>query len=219
MNVFYSSLRFSCEPVADEDSQAEDPSTGTTASDRSLLRRFRNGEEDAATAIYLRYAKRLRLLARVQTGRELTVRFAPEDVVQSVFRTFFRRAAEGHYDIPDGEELWKLFLVIALNKVRSLGEYHRARKRDVAHTTNIETTEPLAITGGVDADENAFRVLRLTIDDLLDTLPSVQRDIVTMRIEGFNIRDISERTKRSNRTVERVLQSFRERLKEYLSAE
>ena len=28
---------------------------------------------------------------------------------------------QGHYDVPDGEEIWKLLLVIALNKVRAAG--------------------------------------------------------------------------------------------------
>jgi hypothetical protein len=30
------------------------------------------------------------------------------DLVQSIFRTFFRRVRRGCYDVPDGEELWKL---------------------------------------------------------------------------------------------------------------
>lgn len=207
------------ELVTDDPLHAEHPSTDAKRSDHSLLRRFQDGESDAATAIYLRYAKRLQLLAQSQTGSELVVRFDPEDIVQSVFRTFFRRAAAGHYDIPDGDELWKLFLVIALNKIRARGEYHRAAKRDVAHTTNLDTVEPIRITGQGSPDENAYDVLRLTIDDLFDKLPEVQREIVSMRIEGYNITEISERTKRSKRTVERVLQSFRTRLSECLNTE
>src|SRR5207248_189046 len=89
-------------------------------SDQTLLMRFRRGDADAATALYLRYAKRLRALAQKQTAGTLSVRMDPDDVVQTVFRTFFRRAATGHYQIPDGEELWKLFLVIALHKIRDL---------------------------------------------------------------------------------------------------
>ena len=111
------------------DSRALPASDRPTLSDRTLLRRFQNGEDDAATALYLRYAKRLQRLAELQTGEELAVRLDPEDIVQSVFRTFFRRAAQGHYEIPDGEELWKLFLVIALNKIRAIAQYHRAAKR------------------------------------------------------------------------------------------
>ena len=206
--------------MTDDSSHAETPTTDAKRSDHSLLRRFQDGQTDAATAIYLRYAKRLELLARSQTGSELAVRFDPEDVVQSVFRTFFRRAAEGHYDIPDGDELWKLFLVIALNKIRARGEYHRAAKRDVAQTSNLDTVKPIGVGDGQNRPEDdAYRVLRMTIDDLFDEVPEVQRQIVTMRIEGYNVREISEKTNRSKRTVERVLQGFRTRLNECLSAE
>ena len=87
------------------DNSASEPSDG------SLLRRLRKGEQDAATRLYLRYAKRLHGLATAQTGQDLKSRVDAEDIVQSVFRTFFRRAQEGHYEVPDGEEIWKLFLV------------------------------------------------------------------------------------------------------------
>jgi RNA polymerase sigma-70 factor, ECF subfamily len=184
-------------------------------SDCTLLTRFRRGEEDAATAIYLRYAKRLQLLARSRSGKDLLVRVDPEDVVQSVFRTFFRRAAEGHYAIPDGEELWKLFLVIALNKVRELGEFHRAAKRDVGHTTALDrldefTSRPQA------SDEQAYGVLRMTINELLDNMPDAQQRMVMMRIEGHGIDEIAQATRRAKRSVERVLQRFRSRLGETL---
>ena len=207
------------ELVADDHSQAENTFADAPRSDHSLVRRFQDGETDAATAIYLRYAKRLQLLAQSQTGTELTVRFDPEDIVQSVFRTFFRRAAEGHYVIPDGDELWKLLLVIALNKIRARGEYHRAAKRNVSQTTTLATVEPGTLTGQGSPDENAYVVLRMTIDDLFDELPEVQREIVSLRIEGHNVTEISEKTKRSKRTVERVLQSFRTHLSECLNTE
>ena len=38
---------------------------------------------------------------------------------------------EGDYDVPPGEELWGLLLVIALNKIRTEETFHRAGKRDV----------------------------------------------------------------------------------------
>jgi len=179
------------------------------------LRRFQRGEPDAATAIYLRYAQRLQRLAKVQTGRELAVRLDPEDVVQSVFRTFFRRASHGHYQIPDGEELWKLFLVIALNKIRGLGEFHRAAKRDVGQTVGITTSERFLATDGPH-DEQAYRVLRLTVEDLLADLPEVQREMVVLRIDGHDVHSIAQRVHRSKRSVERVLQKFRQRLNEHL---
>src|SRR5437867_3871451 len=87
-------------------------------SDRELLRRLRGGDEDAAGLLYHRYARRLLAFAQARcTGPVLRVVEA-EDVVQSVFRSFFRKAALGMYDVPDHEELWKLLMVIALNKLR-----------------------------------------------------------------------------------------------------
>ena len=55
-----------------------------SSSDRSLLLRFQEGNQDAATALYVRYARRLQALAKAQTGKQLATRFDPEDVVQSV---------------------------------------------------------------------------------------------------------------------------------------
>jgi DNA-directed RNA polymerase specialized sigma24 family protein len=180
-------------------------------SDCALLTRFRRGEEDAATAIYVRYAKRLQLLARSQSGKDLLIRIDPEDVVQSVFRTFFRRASEGHYAIPDGEELWKLFLVIALNKVRELGEFHRAAKRDVGHTTALDRVDECASRPQA-SDEQAYGVLRMTINELLVEMSDAQRRMIMMRIEGHGIDEIAQATQRAKRSVERVLQRFRSQL-------
>lgn len=200
------------------DNQHNSESRAAPSSDRSLLRRFERGEQDAATALYLRYAKRLDLLTRAHTGTELAVRLDPEDVVQSVFRTFFRRAAQGHYDIPDGEELWKLFLVIALNKIRGLGQRHRAAKRNVGRTTDLGKVQAVVSDDG-SHDEPAYRVLRMTIDELLSELPSTEAEIVSMRIDGHHVKQISETTRRSKRTVERVLQNFRERLTAVMNQE
>ena len=126
-------------------------------SDASLLSRIRRGDDDAATGLYLRYAQRLQALARANTPDQLATRFDPEDVVQSVFRTFFRRAEEGFFDVPAGDELWQLLMVIALNKVRALGKYHRRQKRDVRQTLGSAFLDEAR---SVD-DQTSLRILNL----------------------------------------------------------
>src|SRR5262245_23793795 len=121
------------EPPAAPSSQGL-PDPVPQVSDHSLLRRFRRGSQDAATQLYLRYVHRLRALVRANCSSQLTRRLEPEDIVQSVFRRFFRRVLKGDYDVPPGEELWGLFLVIALNKIRAEEAFHRAGKRDVRLT-------------------------------------------------------------------------------------
>lgn len=180
-------------------------------SDASLLRRLRGGENDAATELFLRYAGRVRALAATQTSTDVQRRVDPDDIVQSVFRTFFRRATAGQYDIPAGDELWKLFLVIGLNKVRAVAAHHKAAKRDVRLTAGGGEFDRAADTA-VAEDEMALTVLRLTIDEVLEPLPADHREMIELRIAGLEVSEIAAQVGRAKRSVERVLQSFRTKL-------
>jgi RNA polymerase sigma-70 factor (ECF subfamily) len=186
-------------------------------SDRSLLRRMRRGEDDAATALYLRYAHRLLALTRAQASSELTRLAQPEDIVQSVFLSFFRKAAGGMYDVPEGEELWNLFLVITLNKIRAKGNYFRARKRDVRR--NVSAEVPESDPAAAAPDDLAFAELQSVIRDLLAGLPPKSAEIVELRIAGHEVAEIAQISKRSLRTVERTLQEFRLQLSALLEEE
>jgi RNA polymerase sigma-70 factor, ECF subfamily len=187
----------------------ESPMPEKPASDATLLVRYQAGDDDAATALYSRYAKQLMSLANRNAGEALAARVDPEDIVQSIFRTFFRRASQGHYQIPDGDELWKLLLVIALNKVRSIAEFHRAAKRDAGQTQTL---------GNYDAGEveDTSEVLRITIEEIMVELPEDHQRVVRDRIDGYEIKDIAERNSTSRRSVERMLQGFRNRLRQSL---
>ena len=178
------------------------------SSDRSLLRRFQRGEADAATLLFLRYAERLGSLAWTQLGADVRSRFDPDDIVQSVFRSFFRRAAQGLYDVPEGEDLWKLLLVIALQKIRDACSFHRAAKRDVRTTRSGEAFDR-KIERRPTQDETDLAELRMVLEEILGGLPATQRVIVELRIDGFQVDEIAEKTGRSRRTVERGLQEFR----------
>jgi RNA polymerase sigma-70 factor (ECF subfamily) len=204
-------------PMTEADDVRPEPEGGdmSVLSDASLLRRFRLGNEDAATQLYLRYAHRLRALARAQSSPELARRVDADELVQSIFGSFFRAASAGHYDVPVGEELWKLFLVIALNKIRAKGAFHRAAKRDVRLTAAGDYLDNCAeLPDKQDAAALAF--LRLSVEEALGRLPLAQRQMVTLRIEGHDVAAIADRTGRSRRTVERLLQAARKKLSHLL---
>jgi RNA polymerase sigma-70 factor (ECF subfamily) len=184
------------------------PGTGDVVrTDGSLLLRLRSGEQEAATALYQRYASRIEAIAKARTSQALAPRLDAQDVVQSVFRTFFRRAAAGQYEIPKGAELWNLLYAISLNKIRSLAAYHQADKRSASATGAWTDAEH-----GPAEEENGLVLMRLIIGDVLATLPDDQRRMVEMRIEGNHIAEIALATGRSMRSVERLLQDFRRRL-------
>jgi RNA polymerase sigma-70 factor (ECF subfamily) len=181
------------------------PDSGPT--DHSLLRRVRAGEQDAATALYLRYADHLRALAARQTSSTLAARVDPDDIVQSVFRTFFRRVGTSGYDVPAGDDLWRLFLVIALRKIRNAAAHHTAAKRDVRQTVSVrDASHQVESAGG---DGTGLAVLRMVIDETLARLPEGTRRIIELQVEGNEVADIANRVGRSKRSVERVLQQFR----------
>lgn len=176
--------------------------------DDSLVRRFRAGEDEAATSLYLRYAPRLRALAAKHCTPAYAGRFDADDVVQSVFRTFFQGVRRQAYAVPPTGEIWGLLMVLALNKIRNLVQHHRATKRDVRATTGRDPDRGAILT----RDESAAEFLRLVLEDEIAGLPAANRDIVRLRIEGYEVGEIAARTGRSSRTVERVLQDFRARL-------
>ena len=138
------------------------PNTPPTSSDHTLMRRLKSGEEDAATALYLRYAHRIHKLAEAQLGSELGRRVDADDVVQSVFRTFFRRSRKGGYEVPEGEELWKLFLVISLNKIRSTAAYHRSAKRNVRNTSALGERD---VAASASEEQEGYDRLKMVIDE------------------------------------------------------
>jgi RNA polymerase sigma factor (sigma-70 family) len=194
------------------------PDPAQQASDHSLLRRFRRGSQDAATQLYVRYVHRLRALVRTKCSSQLTRRVEPEDIVQSVFRRFFRRVLQGDYDVPPGEELWGLFLVIALNKIRAEEAFHRAGKRDMRLTiADGEAERLLAAQPG--EDDAAYAALQLTIDEALERFSPQQRLMIELRIQGHEVAEIAHQTGRSKRSVERGLQEVRAGLRALLEEE
>ena len=199
----------------EERSSATRATMSSATSDHSLLERFRHGSESAATQLYLRYAQRLRGLTRAQLSPALARRVEVDDLVQSVFGSFFRRARNGYYDVPEGEELWSLFLVIALNKIRNQGAYHHAGKRDVRRVADGMDLDQL--DGGKAAAEGAdYAFLELVIEEALGRLTDDHRRAIELRIQGHEVADIAQQLACSKRTVERLLQEARKRLGELL---
>ncbi len=182
-----------------------------SASDKSLLARVREGSQDAAATLYERYSQRLMALAKARCGEDLAARVDAEDIVQSVFGSFFRGAARGMYDAPSGEEIWGLLLVIALNKIRAKGAHHRAAKRDVRKTVSGDALGDSGLELPA-SDEAAQALLRLVIDEVVSKLPDGHREVVRLRIEGYEMGEIVAQTGRSLRTTERILQEFRSRM-------
>ena len=199
-----------------DDTPAVAPEADHLASDHSLLGQYRLGSQNAAHELYRRYSHRLRALARAQMSAELAGRVEVDDIVQSVFGSFFRGVNGALYDVPKGEELWKLLLVIALHKIRNQGTYHQAGKRDVRRTVSTDETLD-AVSNKEDGAASAF--MKMVLDEALSQLPTTHRRMVELRMEGHTVEEIAAQTKRAKRTIERLLQQARSKLDKILAQE
>lgn len=57
-------------------------------------------------------------------------RFDPEDVVQSVYRSFFRKAENEEFTLKRSGDRWRLLANITIKKTMKRVEFELAKKRD-----------------------------------------------------------------------------------------
>jgi RNA polymerase sigma-70 factor (ECF subfamily) len=74
-------------------------------SDDTLVRRFLAGDESGATELFDRYMPRVRSLAQARCAAAYAGRFDADDIVQSVFQTFFAGLRAETYMVPPEGEL------------------------------------------------------------------------------------------------------------------
>src|SRR3954451_22940801 len=91
-----------------------------------LMGRLHGGDESAADEIFHRYASRLIALARRRLDARLNRKVEPEDILQSVFRSFFVRQADGRLSPNDWEHLWALLAKLTVRKCIGRVDHYRA---------------------------------------------------------------------------------------------
>lgn len=172
---------------------------------RELLRRWRLGEQTAAGELYGRYAERLWRLAERQLSDRLRRRVGPDDILQSVFRTFFARSAKGEYSIAHSGALWYLLVRITLNKVRRQAEIHRAEKRDIRREAHGEDAD-IALAGFPETPpQEEVDSLLGDLEILIKELSPREAEIVGLISDGVSVLETAARVGCSRWTVRRTL--------------
>ena len=82
---------------------------------------------------------RLRRLAERNLAGRMRRRLDPDDLVQSAFRPFLRRAARHEFELKDRDMLMSLLCTILLNKVRHQVRDHSRQKRGVDREQYFDT--------------------------------------------------------------------------------
>jgi len=184
---------------------------------QSWVQGLSEGDEQVVGEFWRDYGKRLQALASGYLNSRLQRREGPEDVVQSVCRTFLRRSRAGEFDLADRDALWGLLCAITLAKVRQRARYHGREKRRYDRERYLDNsrvggkpvmdTEPTPAEAAEFADE---------MHQLLSGMEVEERQVVSMKLERFTYAEMAERLGCSERTIRRIVKRVQERLKRML---
>lgn len=176
-----------------------------------LVRRHRQGDPEAARELFTYYAQRLSRLAEQHLSRKLAGRVDGDDVVQSVFRTFFLRTARGEFQIDSRAQLWQLLVKITITKARAQGRRHTADLRDVGAEQAGADEDWLLAAAREPGPEEAVMLLE-QIEFLLAGLPPLYRQVLEMRLQGYSTSEIAAQLGVARGTVHRAIRLLRRRL-------
>jgi RNA polymerase sigma-70 factor, ECF subfamily len=164
-----------------------------------------------AGAAFERFTRRLIGLARRQLADRLQHKVDPEDIVQSVYKSFLLRYGVGGLE-KDSEGLWALLARITLRKCADRARYHDAGCRDAGREVAGDEPWQEAVSREPTPDEAA--ALAETVERLLAGLDGDERPIVELTLQGYATQEISEQLGRAERSVRRLRERVRRRLED-----
>jgi RNA polymerase sigma factor (sigma-70 family) len=179
------------------------------------MARLRAADPDAASEVFHRFAARLTALARSKLDERLRAKVDTDDVLQSVYRTFFRRHAGGQFGLEGWDDLWALLALITVRKCGDWREHFRAAARDVrAEVAGADRGVAAEALGVLARDPTPSEATALAdeVEMLLSGLSPRDRGVVALRLEGYTPAETAERLGLPQRTVFRVLERVKKRL-------
>jgi RNA polymerase sigma-70 factor (ECF subfamily) len=155
-----------------------------------FLRRIRDGDEAAARELVRRFEPLIRREVRLRIGDgRLNRSFDSQDVSQSVLASFFTRAASGEYELDRPDQLGRLLMTMARNRLISRTRRERRLVRDVRRVVG----EPMLLEQLVDRQPSPSDVVsrKEQLDRLKAALTTNEQQILELRALGFTWDEIA----------------------------
>jgi RNA polymerase sigma-70 factor (ECF subfamily) len=182
-----------------------------------LVARWRQGDEQAAGQLFRRYAPRLRALARSRLPAPLARLVDPDDVVQSACGSFFAGVRDGRFVFDTPGDIWRLLAAMTINKLQRHVERHATAKRALSrqrHFGGESSLQRLGAPNAADATPSRAAALSDSLEQAMQGLDGIHRRIVELRLQNYQVEEIAALVGRSERTVRRVLDEMKERLRQ-----
>lgn len=186
---------------------------------RQVLNGLRAGDGAAWDTLVRRFAGALIALARQHLNTRIRQKTDPEDVIQSVFRSFFRRSAGGQFSLDNWDSLWGLLVRVTLNKCADVIRACDARKRQVTDEVPLSPEDERGgwEPAGRDPTPADAAVLADLVEQLMAPLDPDERATLERLLQGHTKPEISGELGCSERTVFRVQKRVREHLRRLLA--
>jgi RNA polymerase sigma-70 factor (ECF subfamily) len=188
------------------------------ASFDELMVRLKTGDQQAARDVFTRFVERLIALSRTQMNAKLRRKVDPEDVVQSVFKSFFARHADDQYELADWTGLWALLATITVHKCGHKIDEFSADRRNINSESSTpflsEESRPDWEALARDPSPSHMAILHETFEQLKTGLGDRDRQILDLGLQGLTTEEIGEEIRCSERTARRVLKRVQRKLEE-----
>jgi RNA polymerase sigma-70 factor (ECF subfamily) len=179
--------------------------------------RLRTRDEDAAAQVVGRFTHRLIALARGQLDSRVRQKVDPEDVLQSVYKSFFLRHAQGQLTFGGWDGLWALLALITARKCGRCARWFHRAQRDVNAEVTVGAGPDESDVIQMFSDEPSpaeAAMLTEAVEQLLRELGQRDGEILTLALQGYSATEISDQLGRPGRTVYRVLERIKVCLQE-----
>lgn len=183
-----------------------------------LIEKIKQGDEQAAHALWDRYFPQLVCLARQKLAGRDTRMEDEEDVALSVLDSFIRAAADERFpDLRDRIGLWRLLSVMTFRKAVDRIRHEQRQKRRVQGESAIlgngseDGAHPLDRIPGPDPTPDLPDELGEECQRLLGLLDPDLRAIAVSKLEGCTNREIARHCGCSVPTIERRLRRIRKK--------
>jgi RNA polymerase sigma-70 factor (ECF subfamily) len=175
-----------------------------------LMGQLRAGDDRAAAEVFQRFSQRLIALARTHLDSWVRRKEDPEDVVQSVYKSFFARCEAGRFDLVSWNDLWSLLTAITLRKCADRVDHVRAKRRDALREAG---DADLAEHNDPEPTPLEALVLTETVETLFRAFDAEDHPIIELSLQGYTTSEISVTVGRAERTVRRVREHVKKRLR------
>jgi RNA polymerase sigma-70 factor (ECF subfamily) len=176
--------------------------------DLELVSNFKAGSESAAQELFDRYCERLMRLAKRRIGQRMVSRVDPEDVLQSAFRTFFNRVRNDEFSFHEEDDLFKLLVRLTVHKTLRQIAFHRAGKRnpELEAAQGSDAQDMLQQLSADEPSPEAAVALVDEFDRFMAQLPPLDRQVLSLKLQGYSTLEIAEQINSYDRKVRRILE-------------